>query len=195
MNDGLLQYNKNVSDKRRPVITASPRKRQQQSESGKVVDNLVKELSDKISSLKEDLKKDLDSYKNNEVDNYKAKTYTEEEVNDIVTKALTDNNLVSTESIAEYESKIYSLEQELKLKDALISELKTLEIKTVNVTQENSTENITKCNRPVMEEAAVIDPSSKEQLESHISIVGSPTEDDSSVEDKVAKLKTMLGGK
>lgn len=199
--DGLLQYNKNTSDKRRPTIMISPQERQRKAAADALADPIIKELSEKLSELADDMLL-LKSGNSVAVVGTSSKFYSEEEFNDELTKALKKELeslpkqvKMSTDNV-ELEAELVDLKKQLEIKDGIISALKTLEIKATGMSGNLDTteEQIKDPTRPSIEEG-VIDPSEDSGLEAFIEIdsVEDTTSSRASVNDKLSKLKNLLG--
>lgn len=112
--DGLLHYNKDTRDRRRPVVTVSPGERQRRQKALDVVEPIIKELVAQI----EDMSEELDTLKSNKGTN--EKLYTEAELNEAIVDELTK------ESNA-YMQEIEKLRAEVEEHKKVIETLKTKE--------------------------------------------------------------------
>ena len=203
MLDGLLQYNKNISDRRRPLIMTSPLSRQLKVKADAIATPIMEDLAKRLNELTEEmmlLKKEGDSVA---IVGTSKRYYTEEEFNDELIKALekelkhsktpTDKKLVSR--INELEEEVKKLEKELEIKDAIINTLKTLEIKTKPVDNVDVYDNI-QGERPDID-TTIIDPTENVSLENHIvDKVETPSNsiNKQDLANKLGALKDILGG-
>ncbi len=200
--DGLLQYNKNTSDKRRPLMMVSPQERQRRAASAALADPIIKELSEKLSELADDM---LLIKKGNEVSivDTTSKFYSEEEFNEELTKALekeiesiSKSETINVTELDKLKLELVGLKKQIEIKDNIIAALKTLEIKTTGVTTQTSVDSVDveDAQRPSIQDR-VIDPSDDEGLESFIEIdaVKDTASSKDVVSDKLSKLKSLLG--
>lgn len=173
-----INYNKD-----RQLLTGGPRDRQikqllQSNQQSQIDSSVVNSLRDQIRELQEQL---LNSPRNSD--------YTDEKVNNLLKEALKDQALM-------YENTINSLKLIITSKDELIQSLKE-QISTnkltsvISDTYSDGNTNV----RPTIG-TVFIDPiDSSDNVESFISIDSSQNSDSSQINDKVNKLKNLLGSK
>lgn len=186
-----IRYNKDYTPRNKRLNTAGPRDRQLKQEPSiaqSIDTELVEALKNQIVSLQEQLAKSS------------TKGYTDEQVNNMLAK-------VVKEETKKLNDEITSLKEIIKNKDELITTLKsqTADYNKLTVLLTEATkklnsgvvipdEPIVESDRPAMEEVFVDPSTSNEKLESHIGVETVKGTEKKQMDDKVNKLKNLLGG-
>ena len=186
-----IRYNKEYTPRNKRLNIAGPRDRQlkQAPSAAQGIDTeLVEALKNQIVSLQEQLAKSS------------TKGYTNEQVNNMLAKVVKEETKKLNDEIA-------SLKGIIKNKDELITTLKsqtadynkltallTEATKKLNSGVAVSEETLVESDRPTMEEVFVDPSTPNEELESHIGVDTVKGAEKKQMDDKVNKLKNLLGG-